>query len=154
MSRNKIKKMNFCFGGDDNLLKIGKRVADVKDHFDLNLSQFAKKLNVSHSFLSQIISGKRKPSFELLGALTVLFKVNLSWLYTGKGDMFLPKQATICEDIISSLLDDIELQELIVNLQIPAIKHYVLAQYQLIAGTPECKIQIDEFHKRRSNANP
>jgi transcriptional regulator with XRE-family HTH domain len=154
MSSDKIKKMNFCFDGDNDMVKIGNRVAAVKEYFNLNLSQFAKKLNVSHSFLSQVISGKRKPSFELLGSLTVVFKVNLSWLYTGEGDMLLPKQTTIHEDIISSLVDDPELQELIVNLQIPAIKHFVLAQYQLIAGTPECKIQIEEFHKRRSYANP
>ncbi len=53
---------------------------------------FAKKLNITQSVISDIENGRRGISRNVLMALGTQFNVNASWILTGQGDMFMPRQ--------------------------------------------------------------
>lgn len=139
--------MKNIFNSDENRRLVGNRVSMVKDRFELKVIELAKQLGISHSFLSQIISGKRKPSYEFLFALSVKFNINLYWLFTGNGEMI--DSGRMDNDIYSlfqELSTDPEVIALLFDLRIPAMKHFLLAQHQLISGSPEFKYQKEKLN--------
>ncbi|MCB0574998.1 MAG: helix-turn-helix transcriptional regulator [Saprospiraceae bacterium] len=57
---------------------------------DLNQSTFAKSLGLAQPNISRMINGGSNISVEVLNRLAVRFmQVNLHWLLTGNGEMFL-----------------------------------------------------------------
>ncbi|MCX6582831.1 MAG: helix-turn-helix transcriptional regulator [Candidatus Aminicenantes bacterium] len=138
--------MKNFYSSIENLKIVGDRVAMVKGHFELNITKFAKQLEISHSFLSQIISGKRKPSYEFLCALSVKFNIDLHWLFSGDGEMIDgQRMGNDIYSLVQKLVDDPEVVELLLDLQVPAMKHFLLAQHQLLSGSPEFKNQKKRF---------
>lgn len=119
--------MKNYYRSNENLKLVGDRVAIVKNHLKLNITEFSKQLDISHSFLSQIISGKRKPSYEFLCALSIKFNVNLHWLFTGAGEMFY-----ISNDLgpginLDKQFTDPEVKELIDLLNVSKVKRSLLS---------------------------
>jgi phage repressor protein C with HTH and peptisase S24 domain len=51
--------------------------------------EFAKKLVFSSSYLSEVESGKTKPSLELLLRISQITNYSLHWLITGEGPLFI-----------------------------------------------------------------
>ena len=51
--------------------------------------EFAKKLVFSWSYLSEVESGKTKPSLELLLIISQITNYSLHWLLTGEGPLFI-----------------------------------------------------------------
>jgi phage repressor protein C with HTH and peptisase S24 domain len=51
--------------------------------------EFAKKLLFSSNYLSEVESGKTKPSLELLLMISHITKYSLHWLLTGQGPLFI-----------------------------------------------------------------
>ncbi len=84
----------------NNLIEYSKRLKDVRKALDISQKDFAAKLFVSPSFLSEIESGKTKPGYNLLTKLAAIFNVNPSFILLGKGAMF------FAEDENSSIADD------------------------------------------------
>ncbi|MDQ1355303.1 MAG: hypothetical protein QG657_5613 [Acidobacteriota bacterium] len=122
-----MKKMKNYYSSDENLKSVGDRVAIVKNHLKLNITEFSKQLEISHSFLSQIISGKRKPSYEFLCALSVKYNINLHWLFTGVGEM-LSLAVNIGPGInLDKQLADPEVREMIDLLNVPKVKRSLLS---------------------------
>lgn len=52
---------------------------------------FAKKLNVSQSFISRLASGEKTPSERTISDICREFRVDEHWLRTGEGEMFRPR---------------------------------------------------------------
>ena len=66
-----------------------------------NQGEFAKKLCFSGSYLSEVESGKTKPSLELLVGISYLTKYSLHWLITGEGPMLIePSESMVKEDTV------------------------------------------------------
>lgn len=66
---------------------IGARIAEVVATERLTQAQFAERLNVSGSFVSEVLRGKKLPGTELLLALRQEFRVSIDWVLTGEGSM-------------------------------------------------------------------
>lgn len=63
-----------------------KRLEKILDYYALNASAFAEKIDVQRSSLSHLLSGRNKPSLDLILKITDEFpEVNLYWLLKGKG---------------------------------------------------------------------
>jgi transcriptional regulator with XRE-family HTH domain len=62
----------------------------------LNKNQLAVKLGIDNGNLSRYESGKVKPNSEFYERLVDKFatQVNLSWLISGEGEMFIQKLST------------------------------------------------------------
>lgn len=54
-------------------------------------SEFARALNVSQAFVSQMCSGERMPSDRTIADICREFDVSEEWLRTGTGPMFVEK---------------------------------------------------------------
>lgn len=51
---------------------------------------FARRLNISQAFVSELCSGAKSPSDRTISDICREFDVNENWLRTGEGDMFIP----------------------------------------------------------------
>lgn len=72
-------------------IEFAKRVKKIRRELDLSQKDFAEKLGLSASFLSEVEKGKTKPGFEFFKRITVTIKANPLYLFTGEGPPFLGK---------------------------------------------------------------
>jgi transcriptional regulator with XRE-family HTH domain len=134
---------------------VGLRVKAVRDELNLKQGAFAKKLSISQSFISYIEKGQRKPSFELMSSLLSVFNVNLHWLVTGIGDMFIPdtNPRQQLKEQFARLFPDVtpdqEVLDMIKHLEIPIIKNALMEKYLLYRKRYEDFIL--EHHSKKQN---
>lgn len=65
-------------------MEINDRLQHLMKLYNLSASAFADKINVQRSSISHILSGRNKPSLELMQKVLVAFpKVNADWLILG-----------------------------------------------------------------------
>jgi transcriptional regulator with XRE-family HTH domain len=70
------------------------RLKQLREALGLNKNQLALRLGISNEKLSRWESGKFKPNTEFYERLVQKFEtVNLTWLVSGEGEMFLPRNA-------------------------------------------------------------
>jgi len=67
------------------------RIRKIREVLNLKIAEFARNLNVPRSTLVGWEDGKAV-SIEILKPLEKLFHVNMDWLLTGEGDMFLQQK--------------------------------------------------------------
>jgi transcriptional regulator with XRE-family HTH domain len=71
-----------------------KRLEFIMEHFGLNASSFADKVNVQRSSISHLLSGRNKPSLDFVMKIMDIFpELNLYWLLDGMGS-YLKSDAT------------------------------------------------------------
>ena len=68
---------------------IGNRLRAVRKEFGFGQNEFGERLGVNQNALSQYENGNRKLPDEIMQKLAEIFDVNINWLLTGKGEMFL-----------------------------------------------------------------
>lgn len=74
--------------------KIGNRIKQTRKALNLKQKDFAQKLNISVSSMSEIETGKYKAGVEFLVNLSKIFNVNLYFVLFGEGDMFISPTAS------------------------------------------------------------
>lgn len=62
----------------------------LRNHFGGSQRKMARAVGTSQASLSRIINQVQKPGSKLLAAIASLPEVSDTWLYTGKGDPFVP----------------------------------------------------------------
>lgn len=77
---------------------IGSRLRIVRKEFGFQQGDFAEKLGVLQNALSQYENGNRKVPDEIMHKLVDVFEVNINWLLTGKGEMFIGDVSTATPD--------------------------------------------------------
>lgn len=85
---------------------INDRISAVVKKSGLTKTAFAKKINLSQSFVSNICAGVSSPSDRTIADICKVFNVNESWLRTGNGEMFVSvsgKEAEIFAALSSSM---------------------------------------------------
>jgi len=66
-----------------------KRIQQIIDKFQLSPNTFANEIGVNRSTISHILSGRNKPSIEVLQKILSRFnELSASWLLIGQGSMF------------------------------------------------------------------
>ena len=64
------------------------RIEKILENEQLSASKFADAIGVQRSSISHILSGRNKPSLELVNKILDQFpNINADWLLLGKGDM-------------------------------------------------------------------
>ena len=82
-------------------MEIVERIKKIYDSEGLTPSAFADTIGVHRSNVSQIMSGRQKPSFELLQKILTAFPhYNTDWLVMGRGDIYRQPVQTSIFDII------------------------------------------------------
>lgn len=67
----------------------GFRVRKIRESLHLLQTDFAAKINMHSSYLSEIETGHRKVGQKIILKIASEFNVNLNWLLMGKGPMFI-----------------------------------------------------------------
>lgn len=67
---------------------LGGRLADVIASERLSQNEFASRLEMSGSFVSDVVRGVKLPGAEFLAQLKSIFGVSVDWLLTGEGSMY------------------------------------------------------------------
>ncbi len=83
---------------------MNERIRAIIEAKKIKKAEFAKKLNISQPFVSELCSGIKSPSDRTIADICREFDVNEEWLRTGKGEMFIPKSRT---DEITAFVGDI-----------------------------------------------
>lgn len=84
-----------------------KRIEIILDYYSLTASSFADKIGVQRSSLSHLLSGRNKPSLDLILKITAIFPdVDLYWILNGKGSF--PKSE---EKVIAKAEEKVSVQE-------------------------------------------
>lgn len=63
------------------------RISQIIKDAQITKTEFAKKLNVSQAFVSQICSGVSNPSDRTIFDICSKFDIDENWLRTGEGEM-------------------------------------------------------------------
>ena len=96
-------KMRDIKGGNNVLIEFGRRMREIRDQLKISQIEFAKKLEVSNSFISEIEYGKTKPGLLLFIRMADIFKVNPTWLLLGQGKVFLNDSENNTEQDLENL---------------------------------------------------
>jgi transcriptional regulator with XRE-family HTH domain len=70
-----------------NLKEIGKRLKEARKALNKTQNDMSELCGIQHSVISEMENGLRKPYPLYLKLLSEL-KVNLNWIFNGKGSMF------------------------------------------------------------------
>ncbi len=71
----------------------GERIRQLRKALRISQVELAEKLRINASAISQMESGRIRPSLDTMIQLNKLVGVNLHWLITGSGEMFDPDSA-------------------------------------------------------------
>lgn len=96
-----------------NSVDFSKRIQKIMDKNDLNASSFAEAISVGRSSISHILSGRNKPSLDLVMNIVQRFpEVDLYWLLNGKGSYPKTDMLPVQKDSTESIsIDKYEIEE-------------------------------------------
>jgi transcriptional regulator with XRE-family HTH domain len=77
----------------DELIQFGARVKHVRKHLHIIQKDFARQLDISGGFLSELEAGKTKAGYDFFRNITTRFNVNPLYLFLGQGEMFMKPAA-------------------------------------------------------------
>ena len=68
---------------------INERITLIRSVKDMKQKEFSELINVPRSSLSEIESGKRSASVDVIVGISTHFKdIDVNWLLTGEGEMY------------------------------------------------------------------
>lgn len=67
---------------------IGNRIDKLRKTQNLNKTEFAKAIGITHSHLGRIIKEESNPSETLIKNICITFRVTESWLKYSQGEMY------------------------------------------------------------------
>ena len=100
--------------------EIGKRLKLIRELKGLSQTELGNSLGIMYQHVSKYERGESVPTWENLIKLIELYGVNINWLLTGRGKMFLSKMGyeEIEEKTILKIKDeDSEIEEIIEELK-------------------------------------
>lgn len=77
-------------------LSIGNRISSIRSMVHLTQTKFSRAIGISPSFLSELESGKTKPSMPILFAIEYKFGYRYEWILTGDEPLYLNDMRRPC----------------------------------------------------------
>lgn len=74
------------------------RLKQLRKTLKLTQSEFAKKLNLSQNHISSLENGSRVITTRLLNDLEKTFNININFIKSGTGEMFIKSETTLNND--------------------------------------------------------
>lgn len=79
---------------------MNERVTELRKRLSLSMEEFGKKLGVTRSSISNIESGRRGLTDQMILSMCREFNVNEEWLRLGTGNMFQPETKDEIENLV------------------------------------------------------
>ena len=86
---------------------IGIRIKSVRKLLNKSQDELARELNITKQAISNIENSKSAPGINLLSKLLIDYDVNLNYIISGIGDVFITKEKTY-NSLKNSLLKEVE----------------------------------------------
>ncbi len=123
-------------------MTVGKRIKKIKNTLNITSSALAKRLSIPLRTIGSYERDEAPPSEKFLNALISVFQININWLLTGAGEMFINSKDTDDLLYISKLQDkfslsDDEIDGLIDVLECSASREMILRFIQIKKGDRE-----------------
>lgn len=119
-----------------NQEEVGERLRQVREALNLTIEKMYQATGFSRSLISEAENGLKKPSSTYLFALLDLFKVDLNYILSGRGEMFLGEELVL-EDFGK---DARNIKNLLMYMKKADVVRYSILKYFL-----EYKTQYDEL---------
>ena len=94
---------------------IGKRIGELIEALGIKKVRFAERLKIDQSYVTQLTSGKRKPSDRTISDICREYNVREEWLRNGSGEMFLDFTEEEFSKAAATLSNDAFVRSLIVE---------------------------------------
>lgn len=110
MLQNNVTKVQ-----TEKYMTIGKRIKTIKNTLHLTSSQLAKQLGIPVRTIGSYEREEAQPGSKFLNALMENFSVNINWLLSGKGNMFISRKTECDLNYIATLKERLNLSEEEIN---------------------------------------
>lgn len=112
------------------------RIIQIRNAKGLSQQKFADKLNIKRGTIANYECGRNEPIDAVINLICREFEVNETWLRTGEGEMFLPRQR---ESEIAKLTMQLltEESDSFKNRLISALSRLTEEQWELLASIAE-----------------
>ncbi|MCP4653735.1 MAG: helix-turn-helix transcriptional regulator [Candidatus Omnitrophica bacterium] len=143
MNSNRVKRKKIVINDQDiiSTKEVGRLFKKFRESIDKDQHELASELNNSQGSISRIESGFCKPKLGYLHYLYKKYRLNINWLLSGKGEMFILEGRQI-------LVKDKKYIELIKLMQMPGIELLILAK---LAETKIILKENIENYKKNEN---
>ena len=84
--------------GEFNKESFRKRIKELRG--SSTQEQFAEMVGVGHQLISDYETGRTKPTTEILSKFVNNAKINLTWLFTGKGEKFIKNEFVLSDKLV------------------------------------------------------
>jgi len=112
-------------------IEVGKRIRQIRTALNLTLEDFGKSIGSSKASLSEVEKGKYNAGIELLGNLVKKYNVNLHFLITGEGDMFMSPTALSFARSAKFAVNLEDVRDFLYHFERSSIlQYYILSQYK------------------------
>lgn len=123
-------------------MAIGKRIKNLRNNLKITAKDFADVLQIPLRTIGSYERDEAQPSPKFFNALINIYRVNINWLLTGQGSVFLSEKAEIDMSFIALLKDRFnlsaeEINGLIELLESDASKDMVLKFISIKNGDKE-----------------
>ena len=123
-------------------MNIGERIKNLRKSMNITAKDFADILQIPLRTVGSYERNEAQPSPKFFSALIDIYNININWLLTGDGNVFLNEQNKIDESFISLLkskfnMSDDEIAGLIDVLASDASKEMVLKFISIKRGDKE-----------------
>ncbi len=100
------------------------RIQRIMTKEGLQPTRFAEMVGVQRSSISHILSGRNKPSFDMIqGILKSFPKISADWLLLGKGEMYrTPVQGSLFNDSANQVAENKSSKNIEVETSLPLTK--------------------------------
>ncbi len=92
-------------------MSVGKRIKELKTILNLSSNDMAKKLKIPARTIGSYERDEVPPGPKFLSALIKKFQVNINWLLSGKGSMFISKKTELELNYIAKLQSKFNMTE-------------------------------------------
>ena len=92
--------------------EMNERLKQLRKELKLNQTEFGKSIGLSHNQIAQIEIGRRNLTIRNANIICKTHNVNREWLFSGKGNMFMPpeEKSTLDELAANHNLDEYDIQ--------------------------------------------
>ena len=112
-------------------IEVGKRIKKIRPALNLTQEDFGKSIGASKASLSEIETGKYKAGIELLENLVKKHNVNLHFVITGEGDMFMSPTASSFARSAKFAVNLEDVRDFLYHFERSSImQYYILSQYK------------------------
>ena len=121
---------------------IGKRIKELRNYLHITSAELAQKLSIPVRTIGSYERDEAQPGPKFLNALIEHYHVNINWLLTGKGNLFISAKTEIDLEYLADLqnrlnLSNEEMTGLIDILDTDASREMVLKFIEIKKGNKE-----------------